>query len=435
MIQNIKIELIENHPDNPRKDVGDVTELADSIRESGILQNLTVVPHEGKYRVIIGHRRLAASKLAGLTELPCVVANIDHKTQVATMLAENMQRVDLTITEQALGCQMMLDLGEDIRTIQKKTGFSENTVRKRLSIAKLNENSVKAAEQRGATIEQFVEISKIDDEAEKDWLLKQAGTASFKWELEKVLKRQETNNDLKKWFEVLNSFAEEVDCADNNYKTITSIRADTKSNFENFKIPNDANEVKYVYRIANYGCPWIYLYKEKSEEEITEEETAKEHNKRQQQEKEQRLDALRGVESKCLKRIKNFILKFNGKECFYILEFFMKHFAFDYYGQNERAIIKYFEDVQQSTEQSIKSVFENLLTEEGVVKIALLYLFERSKGYNLNFSDFNGKYSKNTEMLDFYKLLETLGYELADEEREYINGTHKLFVKDGAEDE
>ncbi|MEG2624333.1 MAG: ParB N-terminal domain-containing protein, partial [Clostridia bacterium] len=86
MIRNISIENLYPHPQNPRKDLGDLTELAQSIKAQGVLQNLTVVPwnfveqDKGKwdddyYRffVLIGHRRLAASKLAGLTDLPCAV--------------------------------------------------------------------------------------------------------------------------------------------------------------------------------------------------------------------------------------------------------------------------------------------------------------------------------------------------------------------------
>ena len=63
-IQNIDINLIDQHPENPRKDLGDLTELANSIKESGIHQNLTVVRNGERYTCIIGHRRLAASKLA-----------------------------------------------------------------------------------------------------------------------------------------------------------------------------------------------------------------------------------------------------------------------------------------------------------------------------------------------------------------------------------
>lgn len=69
MITMIPRSKLEPHPDNPRKDLGDLTELAASIKRSGLLQNLTVVPSPGnpeKYRVIIGHRRLAASEIAGL---------------------------------------------------------------------------------------------------------------------------------------------------------------------------------------------------------------------------------------------------------------------------------------------------------------------------------------------------------------------------------
>ena len=77
-MQYIPVKDIYPHPDNPRKDVGDVLELAASIKESGVLQNLTVVPapevSAGGYRVVIGHRRLAAAKQAGLETVPCVVS-------------------------------------------------------------------------------------------------------------------------------------------------------------------------------------------------------------------------------------------------------------------------------------------------------------------------------------------------------------------------
>ena len=102
----IPAERLVPHPDNPRKDLGDLTELAASIKENGIFQNLTVVPEfEDRFTVIIGHRRLAAAKLAGLTELPCVVVEMTPKEQVQTMLLENMQRSDLTVYEQAQGAQ------------------------------------------------------------------------------------------------------------------------------------------------------------------------------------------------------------------------------------------------------------------------------------------------------------------------------------------
>ena len=108
----IQTDELHPHPDNPRKDLGDLTELADSIKANGVLQNLTVVPRivtgnllgntwQDGYTVVIGHRRLAAAKQAGLKELPCIVADMSLRDQVRTMLMENIQRADLTLYEQA----------------------------------------------------------------------------------------------------------------------------------------------------------------------------------------------------------------------------------------------------------------------------------------------------------------------------------------------
>ena len=131
-ITMIPVGLLEHHPESPRKDLGDLTELTNSIKKNGIMQNLTVIadPETSKYLVVIGNRRLEAAKAAGLIELPCVVKDLDHKTQIATMLEENMQRQDLTVYEQAQGFQMMMDLGYSAKEIGEKTGFSEKTVKK-----------------------------------------------------------------------------------------------------------------------------------------------------------------------------------------------------------------------------------------------------------------------------------------------------------------
>ena len=111
-ITMIPICQLLHHPENPRKDLGDLTELAESIKQNGIMQNLTVVQvDDGLYNVVIGNRRMAAAEMAGLEEVPCVISEMDYKTQVATMLMENMQRQDLTVFEQAQGFQMMMDLG------------------------------------------------------------------------------------------------------------------------------------------------------------------------------------------------------------------------------------------------------------------------------------------------------------------------------------
>lgn len=191
MITNVEVTKLLQHPDNPRKNIGDVTELAESIKARGILQNLTVVPAEnGMYTVIIGHRRLAAAKQAGLTEVPCAVVDMDYETQLSTMLLENMQRSDLTVYEQAQGMQMMFDLGVPVAEIVEKTGFAETTVRKRLKIATLPTEQMQQAVERGGKLEDYVQIADIKDEKERRELLKVVGTREFEFSLTRAKRRQ-----------------------------------------------------------------------------------------------------------------------------------------------------------------------------------------------------------------------------------------------------
>lgn len=168
---------IEPHPENPRKDLGDLTELRDSIRENGIMQNLTVIPTDDSFehfRILIGHRRFAASE-GIVDELPCVIVeDITPNEQVGIMLCENIQRNDLTLIEQAHGFQLMMDLGEDLGTISKKTGFSEKTVKHRLEIAKLNSESLDKATSFQLTLNDFIELEKIPDVKEREKIIKNA---------------------------------------------------------------------------------------------------------------------------------------------------------------------------------------------------------------------------------------------------------------------
>lgn len=136
----IPVAQLHPHPDNPRKDLGDITELTASIKANGVLQNLTVVPRNTDgYTVIIGHRRLAAAKAAGLMELPCIVVeDMTLEEQISTMMTENMQRSDLTVYEEAEGFQMMMDFGNSVEQVADKAGFSESTIRRRVKLLSLD---------------------------------------------------------------------------------------------------------------------------------------------------------------------------------------------------------------------------------------------------------------------------------------------------------
>ena len=198
-ITMLPIRRLIHHPENPRKDLGDLTELAESIKKNGVMQNLTVVPDlldgtidTGRYRVVIGNRRMEAAKLAGLEELPCVVSDMDHRTQIATMLEENMQRADLTVYEQAQGFQMMMDLGFKPEEISEKTGFSETTVRRRLKMAELDKNIFKKAVGKQITIEDLDQLAKIDSVKQRNTLLKDYGEQNYNWNVTRAIQVQES---------------------------------------------------------------------------------------------------------------------------------------------------------------------------------------------------------------------------------------------------
>lgn len=184
------------HPDNPRKDLGDLTELAESIRANGILQNLTVVPRDSGWTVIIGHRRLGAARLAGLEQVPCVVAEMSGREQISTMLTENMQRRDLTPYEQAASFAQLLDFGMSVEEIADKSGFSPATVRRRVKMAELDRDTLKAVSERQINLADFDELAKIEDLTRRNEVLSKIGTRDFDISVKQAIREQEINKNL-----------------------------------------------------------------------------------------------------------------------------------------------------------------------------------------------------------------------------------------------
>lgn len=169
------------HPANPRKELGDLTELSDSLKANGIMQNLTVVPRDaGGYTVIIGHRRAAAARAAGIEKVPCIVRELTMMQQVQIMLVENMQRTDLTPFEQAKSMQqLVIDFGATPEDIAAKTGFSVRTVKHRLEIAKLDADKLRAAQEKQITIGALEDIEQIRDISKREKVLEAYGTPNY----------------------------------------------------------------------------------------------------------------------------------------------------------------------------------------------------------------------------------------------------------------
>ena len=110
----IPVDKIRPNPDQPRKMLGDLSELIESVKQKGVLEPLLVryVPREDSYHIISGERRYHASRAAGLREVPCIEKIADDAETLELALIENIQRKDLTPFEEADG---LFRLAEQLR--------------------------------------------------------------------------------------------------------------------------------------------------------------------------------------------------------------------------------------------------------------------------------------------------------------------------------
>jgi ParB family transcriptional regulator, chromosome partitioning protein len=148
----IPIDKIRPNPDQPRKNIGDIRELSDSIREKGVLEPLLVryIPREDSYFIISGERRYHASKAAGLHELPCIEKIADDAETLELALIENLQRKDLTPFEEADGLQRLaehFDYTHD--DIAKKIGRARSSVTETLSLRLIPDSVRKVCLEKG----------------------------------------------------------------------------------------------------------------------------------------------------------------------------------------------------------------------------------------------------------------------------------------------
>ncbi len=148
----IPLEKITPNPDQPRKLLGDLHELTESIREKGVLEPLLVryIMHEDSYHIISGERRYHASRAAGLREVPCIEKIADDAETLELALIENLQRKDLTPFEEADGLQCLaehFDYTHD--DIAKKIGRARSSVTETVSLRVIPEHLRKLCIEHG----------------------------------------------------------------------------------------------------------------------------------------------------------------------------------------------------------------------------------------------------------------------------------------------
>lgn len=438
-ITNLSIDLLEHHPKNPRQDLGDLTELADSICEKGILQNLTVVPNDhGTYYVVIGNRRLEAAKMAGLESLPCVISLMKEDEQQAVMLLENMQRNDLDPYEQAHGFQMCLDLGMTEDDLKKQTGFSKKTIRHRLNLLKLDHDKFKKSVQRGATLQDYIDLEQIEDEETRDKVLEKIGTEDFRYRLRLAVEHQKEKKLLSNVLESLKSQGiEEVDEKPEGYDYSESLYG--KSDLNNFlKREPIKNPEKYCFRANGF---FIYFYKksENNTEEKNVTPTPKEPTEEEKAKSEIILKADAAYQTRLefakekLKELPTDIQTLYDLSSVYmeIREYLIDVSYMASFDHNFKAI------TGSSSEEGVKKP----TTVKEMIRLLFALIYSRfelddssiilepvwkGKGYNKYRDD------QKEPLESYYQWLKSLGYVASDEEKQIMFGTHPLYeVKNG----
>ena len=149
-VRYIPLERIVPNPHQPRRDFDPegLSELADSIRQYGVLQPATVRTRGRDYELVAGERRLRAAKMAGLRELPCLIAQVGEEDSALLALMENLQRRDLSFMEEAAAiAQLVQRWGLSQEEAARRLGKSQSAVANKLRLLRLPEAVVEQIRQ------------------------------------------------------------------------------------------------------------------------------------------------------------------------------------------------------------------------------------------------------------------------------------------------
>lgn len=139
-VLEIGVSLIKPNPSQPRKCFysDELTKLAKSISQEGILQPLIIRINDGEYELVSGERRLRAAKIAGLKTVPCIIVNMTERNSALMALVENIQREDLSFFEEASAIQSLISVyGMTQEDAAIRLGLAQSTVANKLRLLRI----------------------------------------------------------------------------------------------------------------------------------------------------------------------------------------------------------------------------------------------------------------------------------------------------------
>lgn len=450
-IKNIPIDLLKPHPKNPRQELRGLAELEASIREKGVLQNLTVVRNKGAlgewsgtFTVVIGHRRLAVAKEAGLIELPCVIAELTEEEQLTMMAAENMQRNDLQPHEQAYSFQTMLDIGMNVEKIAVKTGVSERTVYRRLKLTEFDKKTLAEAGAKAITFDELDKIGKIRDVKRKNDVLALYGTKDYDWEYQKAMKAQQDLELAEEWRKVLNEAgAEELKNPYNTgHKNVMQMQLERSKPTALTEYMLDG--IKYYFGFAG---GWCYLLCEQvaqeMPEETDEERAEREEAERREEEKRENRAYLDEAAKHAYRLRTQFIISISEQTCrdhvndiiAYLTKLLWMSPASVAGNWQVDKIQKYMGEIFKTKKAAAAKMYEYHVYMHPHKALLWNACGVFADNEYRRYHDTNAEYTPNRALDEFYEFLEKLGYCMSREEREMMNGTHERFIKDEEEEE
>ncbi len=190
----IQVKLIDIEPnkEQPRKSFDEkaLSELADSIREHGMLQPIIVKPlTNGTYKIIAGERRWRASRLAGLETVPVIIKDFDDKEIMEVALIENLQREDLNPVEEALGYRSLMEnFGMTQEEVAQRVGKSRSAIANALRLLNLRPSELEALKNGKITAGHARALLAAADALTREQMLELATNGASVHELERIAK-------------------------------------------------------------------------------------------------------------------------------------------------------------------------------------------------------------------------------------------------------
>ena len=442
-VVNMPIEYLVPHPQNPRKDLGNLEELTASIKENGIYQNLTVIPvneavpgEEPKYMVVIGHRRLEAAKRAGLQEVPCaIVRGMSETRQLQTMLLENMQRSDLTVYEQAQGFQQLLDFGMDIEDISQQSGFSKSTIRRRLEIAKLDQNKLKElSSTRQLSLKEFDALAKIKNLEARNEAMEKIGTNDFALAVTRAMDKEKIEAAMPVFLADMErlgikKFPDSANKYSSKYRRVGSL------NLYEYEVTKDKipKKTEGLYYEASYPRKVEFYVKETKKAKIIKKSAKELEKEKRIKEAWFKVDAMAATHYELRKAfVENLKGTAKQREAVYMGAYsliVLRSVAYMSCGDISKEAgmdNKYFDP--RRDEKAVKLAYESYDNTQKCIEVIYKLFNDNEKEFYAN--DYRARYPEykfNPRLEAMYHWLTKLGYQMSSEEKLIAAGTHEIF--------